>query len=183
MKRFKALSRTKRIVAVGLTVGLTLGLASAAFAFFTSTGTGTGSATVGSATAWHVTSSTSGGPMYPGPSTGDESVTVNIQNLGSGNQTLNQFVISVAKSDGTAWTSSTTNFPSENACSQADFALGGQASAGSYTVTHTVNPTLPDDLAPNATFTTTVKLHMLDTGVAQDNCQGLTTVPLYISAS
>ena len=74
--------------------------------------------------------------------------------------------------------------PAENACSANDFALGTNSGAGSYTVNHSVDPTLPDDLTPGSTYTTTVNLHMLDTGVPQDNCQGLTNgVPLYISAT
>ena len=43
MKRFM----NKKVVAIGLAAGITLGGAGAAFAYFTSTGNGTGSATVG----------------------------------------------------------------------------------------------------------------------------------------
>jgi hypothetical protein len=55
MKRFKSISRTKKIIAAGATVALTLGLAGTAFAYFTAGGTGTGSATVGSAAAFTLT--------------------------------------------------------------------------------------------------------------------------------
>ncbi len=45
MKRFM----NKKVVAIGLAAGMTLGAAGAAFAYFTTTGSGTGSATTGSA--------------------------------------------------------------------------------------------------------------------------------------
>jgi hypothetical protein len=173
-------TKKRAFVAIGLVAALAV--AGAAYAFFQSTGSGTGTASVGSATQWSVLSGTSNGPMYPGSTSSDESVKVTITNKGSGNQSLNSFTMSVAQSNGSAWTSSTTNYPSENACSATDFALGTNTAAGSYTVDKSVDATLPDDLAPGASYSTTVNLHMLDTGVPQDNCQGLTNVPLYITA-
>ena len=170
-------STKKRIAAVALSSAVILGAGGIAAAYFTSTGNGTGSGTVGNATNFVVTSSTSGGPLYPGAAGSDQTVTVHVKNAGTGSQELNSFTISVANSNGSTWSSPTTAFPVENACSQADFALGGQATAGSYTVS-----AIAGDLAPSATYTTTVNLHMLDTGVPQDNCQGVTT-PLYITAS
>ena len=65
MKRIKHLSRTKKFVAAAVTVGLTVGLAGAAFAYFTSTGTGTGSATAGHAAALTITGGTAS-LLYPG---------------------------------------------------------------------------------------------------------------------
>lgn len=173
MRRFTS----KRFIGA-LAVIAVLAAAGGAYAYFTSTGTGTGTASVGNATTWGVTSTTAGGPMYPGASAADETVTVHVTNNGSGKQELNAFTIAVAKSDGTAWTSATTAFPTEGACSASDFALGGQSSSGSYTVS-----AIGDDLAPGSTYTTTVNLHMLDTNVPQDNCQGLSNVPLYVTAS
>ena len=169
----------KKIAAVGLAAGVSLGVGGAAFAYFTSTGSGTGAATVGNAAAWTPVSATllNGGVMYPGVSSSDETFTVSITNSGHGYQNLNKFVISVAKADGTTWTGPVTAFPLENGCSASDFALGGQAAAGSYTVSPNA------DVAPGTAYTTTVTVHMLDTGVPQDNCQGLANVPLYISAS
>lgn len=172
MRRFTR----KRLVGVVSLIAV-LAVAGAAYAYFTSTGNGAGSGTVGAATNWGVTSTTSGGPLYPGISAADQTVHVTIKNNGSGAQELNTFTISVAGSGGSTWTSSTTNYPSENACSAADFALGGQAGSGSYTVSG-----IADDLAPGASYNTTVNLHMLDTGVPQDNCQNV-TAPLYISAT
>jgi hypothetical protein len=170
-------STRKRIAAVALSGAVILGAGGIAAAYFTSTGNGTGSGTVGSATKFVVSSTTNGGPLYPGAAASDQTVTVHIQNSGSGYQEVNSFTISVANSNASTWASPTTAFPSENACTQADFALGGQASAGGYTVSG-----IADDLAPGAIYTTTVNLHMLNTGVPQDNCQGVTT-PLYIAAS
>ena len=63
MKRFRNISRTKKIIAAGATVALTLGIAGTAFAYFTSTGSGTGQGAVGTATTWGVSSVTTGGPM------------------------------------------------------------------------------------------------------------------------
>lgn len=168
---------TKKHTAVALGAVAALALAVGAYAYFQAEGKGEGSASTGSASAWGVTSSTTGGPMFPGTTSGDETVTVKIKNEGKGNQQLNSFTIEVAKSDGSSWTSSTTAFPSEKACSASDFALGGQSTSGAYTETLS-----KEDLAPGATYSAEVKLHMLDTGVPQDNCQGLANVPLYISA-
>lgn len=173
---------TKRKIAIGVAIA-SLGVGGVvAYAAFTSTGTGTGTGSVGSATTWGVSSTTSVGSLYPGNASSDETVTVTIKNNGSGYQLLNSFIISVANNDGTAWTPTASPYATENGCSQADFRLGTNTGAGSYTVNHSVDSTLPDDLAPGATYTTTVNLHMLDTLVPQDNCQA-TSVPLYISAS
>jgi hypothetical protein len=174
--------RSKKAVAVLVAGAIALGGAGAALAYFTSSGNGTGSGTVGAAGSWTVGSTTATATGYatglqPGVAASDETVTVNITNAGTGQQELNSFTISVANGDGSPWSSGTTNFPSEVACTSAEFTLGGQAAAGSYTVSG-----LADDLAPGATYTTTVNLHMLDNSYAQDNCQSA-TVPLYIAAS
>ena len=176
MRRF-----TKKRAVAALCLIALLAVAGGAYAYFTASGNGTGSGSVGSTTGWSVASTTTGGPLYPGVSSADETVHLTITNNGGGKQQLSSFTISVAGAGGSTWTSSATAFPSENACSASDFALGGQASAGQYTVNG-----INDDVSPGGTYTTTVNLHMLDTGVAQDNCQGLsgpTAVPLYITAN
>ncbi|HXZ62730.1 MAG TPA: hypothetical protein VEG62_08305, partial [Acidimicrobiales bacterium] len=131
MKRFM----NKKVVAIGLAVGLTLGAAGAAFAYFTSTGTGTGSATVGSATNWSVGESgtPSGGPLYPDASIGVlgghvQTDSYTVKNVASGSQNLTQVVISVANSDGSAWTS-------VPGCSASDFSVGGQPVGTAWTDT------------------------------------------------
>jgi hypothetical protein len=192
---------TRKRLLVALTAIAAFAIAGAALAFFTDSGTGTGSGTVGSSAHWGVSTSTTGGFGYvaatdtaagtpgvlePGVSAADQTVHVTIKNNGHGNQELHSFTISVGttNSDGTEGTydSGTTAFPSEDSCTASDFALGTNTADGSYTVDSGVDSNLPDDLAPGATYQTTVNLHMLDLTHAQDNCQGQ-TVPLYISAS
>lgn len=181
MKRFSRMSRTKKLVAAGLTVGLTLGLAGAAFAFFTSTGTGTGSATVGTASAtWSVASTTAtGGALYPDAAIGTghiDTITYSVKNNGSGTQSLNQVVISVANSDGSTW-SSQTNM-SDPACDASDFSIDAQPVGQSDTDTSLAGSVLAGATATGGSVT----IQMIDNGANQDNCQGV-TVPLYFSAS
>jgi len=175
IKRFMS----KKVVAIGLAAGVTLGLGGAAFAYFTSTGTGSGSGSVGTATNWGVSTGTTGGAMYPGDASTDQTVAVTItNNATSGYQAIDSYTISVGTDNsGVEGTWTATNSAAvaasasaneETTCSAADFALGGQATAGAYTVTLAT----PMDLAAQASHTFNVNLHMLDTGVAQDACQG-----------
>ena len=90
MKRFM----NKKVVAIGLAVGLTLGAAGAAFAYFTSSGNGTGSATVGSATNWTVAESAHPrvAPLFPDASIGGANIQTDsytVTNPGSGSQDHN----------------------------------------------------------------------------------------------
>src|SRR5689334_4850885 len=62
MKRFAS----KKVVAVGLTAGLILGVAGAAFAYWTQSGSGTGTATTGTTQAITVNETTSASDLYPG---------------------------------------------------------------------------------------------------------------------
>ena len=97
MKRFRSISRTKKSVAVGATLALTLGIAGAAFAFYTSTGTGNGWAGTGSPTHWGVTvSNDTSYSMYPG--FGSEVLTYTITNQGTAPQQLTS-VTGVVASD------------------------------------------------------------------------------------
>ncbi len=79
MRRF-----TKKRLIGAVSLIAVLAVAGAAYAYFTSTGNGAGSGTVGAATNWGVTSTTSGGPLYPGISAADQTVHVTIKNNGSG---------------------------------------------------------------------------------------------------
>lgn len=173
-------NKKKAAAVVGATA-VALAGAGVAFAYWTSTGNGSGNATTDTAGSWGVVvDPATGGPLAPGASATDQTVTVHVTNNGTGRQNINSVVISVANSDGTTWTSGTSAFPTESACSAADFTLGGQAAAGSFTDPFFAN----DDIAPGATVSDTISIHMLDTGVAQDNCQGLNPgVPLYVSVS
>jgi hypothetical protein len=85
MKRFM----NKKVAAIGIAAGLTLGMAGAAFAYFTTTGTGTGSGSVGTASQVTI-SGVSTGAVTPNGQTGDVALTVTNPNSG------NQFVTSVS---------------------------------------------------------------------------------------
>jgi hypothetical protein len=127
----------------------------------------------------------SGGPMYPGGGSGTyETETYQVDNPSAGAQNLNQVVISVAHSNGSAWSSPTTNFPLEDACDASDFELslnGTTWAAAGASVTDTA---IASDIPPGGTSAThIVHIRMVDSGDAQDNCQDLANVPLYYSAS
>jgi hypothetical protein len=181
MSRFSDMKlRTK--IAVGATVGAAViaggGLA---FAYFTSTGTGTGSATVGSATAWTVGESgtPTGGPLYPDHAIGGANVQTDsytVTNGGSGSQNLTQVVISVANANGSAWSSRADG--TLPACTAADFSVGGQTVGTPWTDTSLAG----DFTAGQSKTTGSVTIEMIDNGLNQNNCQGV-TVPLYFSAS
>ncbi len=164
-----------------LAVIAVLAMAGAAVAFFTSTGNGTGSATVGSAGPWTVGESgtPTGGPLYPDAAIGTGHIQTDgytVTNAGSGSQNLNKVVISVANSDGSAWSSSTNN-PSKPACTANDFSVGGAATGTAWT-----DNSLAGDYVAGAFKSGTVTVQMIDNSKNQDNCQGV-TVPLYMSAS
>ena len=160
---------SKKIVALAVGLVTAAALAIGAYAYFTSTGNGSGSATVGTSSTWAVTTlSATGGPLTPGGPT--ESITYKVKNNSTGYQRLGSVAISVANSDGSAWTS-------VSGCSASDFSIDG-ASAGA-----TSNDTAQvANLAPGATATGTIVLQMVDSGSNQDGCKGA-TVPLYLSAS
>ena len=153
-----------------------------AFAYFTSTGSGTGSATVGISTAWTVGESSSilptGGPLYPDHAIGGaniQTVTYTVTNPSAGSQNLTQVVISVAKADGTAWSSQTNLL--DPPCTAADFSVGGQPVGTPWT-----DSTLAGDFIAGVSQSSPVTIELIDNNKVQDNCQGL-TVPLYFAAS
>lgn len=154
-------------------------LSGVAYAYFTSTGNGSGSGTVGTSTAWEVTTSAAtGGPLTPGGGAAtDQAVAIHVKNTSTGVQHLATIVVSVASNVAgvsTTWTSQTDT--GKPACSLSDFALGGQAAAGSYTISPNV------DVAPGATYDSSSAIHMLNLAANQDNCKTV-TVPLYVAAS
>lgn len=171
-RRRKAMTASVLIVVLG---------AAAAFAYFTSTGNGTGSATVGSATNWTVaqTGVASGGPLYPDASIGGANIQTNayhVRNGGSGSQYLTQVIIKIADSGGNPWSSQTDS--GKPACTKSDFSVGGQAVGSSWTDTALAGTFI----AGQDKTTGSVTVEMIDNGLNQDNCQGV-TVPLYFSAS
>jgi hypothetical protein len=174
------------------------------YAYFTSTGTGTGSASVGTATNWSVgQTATSGGALYPDAAVGGANVqtkTYHVKNVGSGSQYLTQVVISVANSDGSAWygcagdatPDATTHIcgggtsgggglvaNGKAACRASDFSVGAASVGAAKTDT-----ALAGDFTAGQDKTNgSVTVEMIDNNANQDACQGLTTVPLYFSAS
>jgi hypothetical protein len=157
-----------------------LALAGGAYAYFSASGNGAGSATVGSASSFTVgeTGTPTGGPLYPDAAIGGSNIqtdTYTVTNPSKGNQNLNQVVISIASSDGSAWSSKADG--TKPACTASDFSVGGQAVGSAWTDT-----SLAQDFAAGASHSATVTVEMVDNGKNQDNCQGV-TVPLYFSAS
>jgi hypothetical protein len=180
MKKF-SLKKKIAVAAGGVAVAGIVG--TGAFAYWSSSGNGAGSATTGKSTAFTIAADninlkdlTPGGPA--------DTVTWTVTNPSTGHQFLHQTVVSVAKSDGTAWSSQTDG--TKPACSANDFAID-LAAAGTP-----VTKTSPSgDLGPGATSASgsiTVKMvNRSDTAPGdglgnQDNCQNV-TVPLYFSAS
>ena len=161
--------KSKKVIALIVGIAVAAALSVGAYAYFTSTGNGSGSASVGTSTAWAVTTlSATGGPLTPGGPT--ESITYKVKNNSTGYQNLANVAISVANSNGSAWTAVSN-------CSKSDFTVN-TASAGA-----TYNDTAPaSNIAPGATVTGSITLAMVDSGTNQDGCKGA-TVPLYLSAS
>lgn len=183
---------TKKRSLVALAAIAALAIAGGAYAFFSSTGNGTGSASVGQSTPFNVAQATNstggpvftGGPLYPDPAGTGTAVgnganvqtdSYTVKNPSAGSQKLNQVVISVAKADGTSWSSQANTL--KPACTANDFSVGGQAVGASWTDT-----SLAGDFTAGQSKTGTVTVEMIDNGLNQDNCQGV-TVPLYFSAS
>jgi hypothetical protein len=175
VKRF----RSKKVLAVVVAGAITLGGAGAALAYFTSSGSGSGSATVGTAGAWSVTQTGDVGPALlpdsvtpPVLGTNVDTISYDVKNLGSGTQDLSQVVVSIANSDGSAWTS-------VSGCSASDFSIAGGAVGASFTDTSLAGEVTAGSTTSAASFT----LEMIDNPTAsQDGCK-LATVPLYYSAS
>lgn len=147
------ISRKKAAVVGGVTaVVLTGGVA---FAYWTSTGSGTGSATTGTSSPWTVTvEDVALGDLTPGGPT--DTVSFSVKNENSGVQRL---VGTVASVTGT----------SNPGCTAADFDVS------TTSITY-------GDVASGATVNGTFTIQMVDTGVNQDACKGV-TVDLEVAAS
>lgn len=155
----KVAGRKKRII--GTTVALAAIGGGAAFAYWTATGTGNATAAAGGSTNFTVTSSVAGAPLSPnGPA---QTATFKVTNPGTGGQMLSTVAVTVAGTDGSAWTA-------VNGCSAADFAVGSP----NFTAT---------EIPAGGEVTGTVTLQMIDRpGVNQDGCKGA-AVPLHFAAS
>ena len=151
-------------------VGLVIVGGVAAYAYFTSTGSGTGSATVGTAMNWNVDVTVGTDTLYPGQ--GSAGITVDVKNVGSGPQRLEQLVATIGAPTNTAGP----------ACTADDFALSGGSWVASPDGT-TATLSVGQNLNPNVTFTNvalSVSMNNLPTN--QNDCQGA-TVNLSVAAS
>jgi len=81
MKRFM----NKKVVAIGLAAGMTLGAAGAAFAYFTTSGSGSGSTTAGTAGTVSLTAAIAGNIV---PGDGGQTVTITADNLNATSATI-----------------------------------------------------------------------------------------------
>ncbi|WP_142063947.1 MULTISPECIES: hypothetical protein [unclassified Pseudarthrobacter] len=155
----KVAGRKKRII--GTTVALVAIGGGAAFAYWSATGTHDTTTAAGTATNFTISSTITGNPLSPNGPT--KTATFTVTNPGTGVQKLSNVVVTVAGTDGAAWTAVT-------GCSAADFVVGTPA----FT---------PTEIAANGAVTGTVTLQMVDRpGINQDGCKGA-AVPLHFSAS
>lgn len=154
---------TRKRVVLGLSGVAALALAAVAVAYFTSSGSGSGSGAVGASAPFTLTLGTpsfSGGlsAIYPGA--GTETVPFTVTNAGNGNENLSTVTptIDTDNSTGDVKTSTGTVL---TGCLASWFTIS-DASA---------NPALPDDLAPQGTYTGSVQITMSDSATDQDACQ------------
>ncbi len=173
MKRFRTISRTKKIVAVGATVALTLGIAGAAFAYFTANGSGTGTAYVGSPTPWtvavHLDAGSNGVFLYPG--TGVETLDFTILNSGGGPQALTS-VTAAPTNDGTGLVESGSPLADIGGCYTSWFPVTFN---GSLTNGISGTPyTYGQEIAAGHYVFGSVTVTMTDEPYSQDACAGLT---------
>jgi hypothetical protein len=158
MRTLKMTKKTKALVAASV---LVVGTAGGAYAYWSSLGSGTGSASTGTSSAFVVTTDTAtGSPLTPGGPT--QTVAFHVENTNSGVQYLDTVTVTVATSNGSAWTA-------VSGCSAADYTVG----TPSFTA---------GEVASGDTVDGTVTVTMKNLSSNQDGCKGA-TVPLYVSAS
>lgn len=152
----------KKAVTVGAAAVIVASGAGVAFAYWTSTGTGTGSATTGTSSAFAVTTDAGTPAKTLTPGGPSETVAIHIKNNNSGHQAVSVVHVTVANTDGSAWTS-------------------GNCSAGDFTV---LDPTIatPQDVASGATYESSVTVAMRNLTTNQNDCKDI-TVPLYVAVS
>jgi hypothetical protein len=173
MKRFRTISRTKKIVAVGATLALTLGIAGAAFAYFTANGSGTGTAYVGSPAPWtvavHLDASSNGVYLYPG--TGVETLDFTILNSGGGPQALTS-VTAAPTNDGSGLVESGSPLADIGGCYASWFPVtfNGSLTNGNVGTPYTYG----QEIAAGHYVFGSVTVSMTDAAQNQDACGGLT---------
>jgi hypothetical protein len=156
-------TKKKVTVVVASTAVFALG-AGAAYAYWTSTGNGVASGSTDHSTAFTFTSApVVTNTLSPGGPT--QTIAFTVHNPSSGYQNLSAVTATVAGPLGVAWSAGTA--PS---CTSLDFQVGTPA----ITVAN---------MPPGGTIDGTVTLQMIDTGLDQNSCQDLASVPLYLHAS
>ena len=162
----KHLSKKRVVLAAIVTVALALA-SGVAYAYWTSGGTGDGTATAGTSVNFTVAlEAPAPSNLLPGGS--DQDIKVKVSNTASFAQTLSAVAVTIANTDGTAWTKTVGT----STCSKDDFSVSAQ------TVTKT------SLLATTGSVVVTAaKIHMLDLPtVNQDACKNA-SVPLHFVAS
>ncbi|HEY0217377.1 MAG TPA: hypothetical protein VGC57_13395 [Cellulomonas sp.] len=154
-------ARTRKTVVLGTAAALTVLGAGAAFAYWTSTGSGNGEAATGASTAFLVTTEPAVGEITPGGP--GQTIAFTVSNPGTGTQNLSAVTVTLADESGVAWVPAV-------GCEIAD-----------YTVAVTTPPAY-GAIAAAGTVDGTVTVTLLNTGLDQDACQGL-TVPVHLVAS
>jgi hypothetical protein len=171
MKRFM----NKKVVAIGLAAGITLGGAGAAFAYFTSTGSGSGQVSTGaSANGISITDdSGSLSPLLPGTPAQDLTVTA------TNNAAQAQQVTGISAYLTVSGASPVDGYT----CSTADYLLDGVASTSSSStvpVAWTAQELAASGGTANSAGTDTIQFNDL-TGQNQDSCEGVTVTINYTS--
>ena len=155
----------KKRVLVALSVVVALAFAGIAVAYFTSSGSGPGSASVGKSTSFKVDVTNPAAALVPGGAAQDIGITVT-NPAGSGSQNLSAVSVVVDPN----WSSGTTGYPDEAACTAADFTVTQPVVKATDMTDGQVLPITGAKIAMND-----------DASAPQDNCQGV-TVPLIASA-
>jgi hypothetical protein len=151
MKRFM----NKKVAVIGLTAGLLLGGAGAAFAYWTNSGSGNGSALTGAPTGTVTVNQTSTiTAMYPGDT---QTLSGNFTNTGAGAVKVGSVTATIGTLPG--------------GCVAGDFSIGGTAP---------VNAEIA--VGSGVGSWTGLTITMNDTALNQDSCQ-LSTIPIVYSVS
>jgi hypothetical protein len=182
MPSIRARFLRKRYVIPSVATVVALAGSGVAYAFFSAGGTGTGSAQVGDASNFVITQTGINANLYPDASVGSgpniATVSFSVTNSGKGDENLDSLTISVANSDGSPWSSQTD--PTKPACDASDFSIGGDAQPGTSFID--TDASLAGTFTGGQSKNSSVTLEMVDNGLNQDNCQGI-TVPLYFAAN
>ena len=156
MKRFM----NKKVVAIGLAAGITLGGAGAAFAYFSSAGTGVGTAGVGTSAGLDIAQTNTVSNIQPDGVTHEIDYTVTNNNPGA--EAVHQVTVTVASISGAGTQTGTDSLGNAyDACTPALFTV-------------VQGSPLDANLAHLGTASGTATVALNDDGNNQDNCQGAT---------